>query len=71
MVRFFYGVRVNGSYSSELVEEKLIVFFFEGGFDCIEFCVELAGGVFRKCFWKKICNGLFNCYFVVCYGEVF
>ena len=58
------SVRVNGLlYSLELFEE--------GGFDFIEFCVELAGGVFRKCFCKKICNGLFTCYFVVCYGEVF
>ena len=65
------SVRVNGLlYSSELFEENLIFFLFEGGFDFIEFCVELAGGVFRKCFCK-IYNGLFTCYFVVCYGEVF
>ena len=64
------SVRVNGLlYSSELVEKHF--FLFEGRFDFIEFCVELAGGVFRKCFCSKICNGLFICYFVVCYGEVF
>ena len=66
------SVWVNGLlYSSELFEENFIFFLFEGGFDFIEFCVELARGVFRKCFCKKICYGLFTCYFVVCYGEVF
>ena len=59
------SVRVNGLlYSLELVEEKLLFFFFEGRFHFIEFCVELAGGVFST----EICNGLFTCYFVVCYG---
>ena len=62
------SVRVNGLlYSSELFEENFIFFRF----DFIEFCVELTGGVFRKCFCKKICYCLFTCYFVVCYGEVF
>ena len=66
------SVRVNGLfYSSELFEENLIFFLFEGRFDFIVFSVELAGGVFRKCFCKKNCNSLFTCYFVVCYGEVF
>ena len=60
-VRVFFGVS----------EGKTFFFLFEGGFDSIEHCVELAGGVFRKCFCKKICNGLFTCHFVVCYGEVF
>ena len=34
--------------------KKNFFFLFEGGFDFIEFCVELAGGVFRKCFCNKI-----------------
>ena len=64
------SVRVNGLLQCLEFYEFKFFFFFRALFNFSEFCVDVTGRIFGKCFSQEISDGLFICYFFVCCREV-